>query len=271
MTLESQKRTVSFSRGGAELSYTTIKEKQNRMDALRYLDETFDNGSGRANYLINASQKHRYIYVETPKAACTTIKRVLQRAEVDGDASRLGDNVHDRDASPIRRAADDIDGFRQLLNDPSTFKFCFVRNPFTRSLSCYLDKIVANEWERNRLAPGLGFNASTPPSYVEFLRAVERQDEADRDIHWCTQTYLLRPKKIRYSYIGRFETFHQNFTHVCDRLGISEYLDLNRTAHATGADERRASYFGEEEIDLIRSIYRHDFENFGYGWDLSVI
>ena len=239
--------------------------------SLQYLDDLFKNGAARANYLIHWSAKHGYVYVETPKVACTTVKRVLQLAELDGDAEALPKQVHDRRASPIKRVSDDVGGFRKHIETPETFRFCFVRNPFTRALSCYLDKFVTNEWERNRLAPGLGLDPKVTPTFLDFLTAIREQKNGQRDIHWATQTFLLRPGRLAYDFIGRFESFHDDYTKVCRYLDLDRYLDLSSTAHATGADQKRLDYLGEQEIALLREIYREDFDNFGYGLTPRVI
>jgi hypothetical protein len=77
---------------------------------------------------------------------------------------------------------------------------------------------------------------------------------------------------VRYSFLGRFESFRPNFLRVCETLGISEHAaDLSDTWHATGADARLATHLGPREEGLVRAIYADDFRNFGYGWDPRVI
>jgi hypothetical protein len=225
------------------------------------------------NYLCNWSRKQRYVYVETPKVACTTVKRILQLAEVDGaiEFKKPGD-VHNRELSPLLRPSDDIDEFSRAMTSSEYFRFGFVRNPFTRSLSCYLDKMVKTPFERQRLAPALGLDPASAPKFVDFLRAVAAQSEDQRDMHWASQTYLLRPNRINYSFLGRFEFFRDQFTLLCERLGISIYAtDLSNSWHATNAYSKVRDYLGQEEVDLICQIYEHDFRNFGYGWSPEVI
>lgn len=35
------------------------------------------------SYAVHVSLKHKYIFVETPKVACSTVKMTLQRLELD--------------------------------------------------------------------------------------------------------------------------------------------------------------------------------------------
>lgn len=240
-------------------------------DASRLLDAMFKNGPSRANYLVHWSSKWSYIYVETPKVACTGIKRVLQMAELDGDESRMPEDVHARQYSPVPRVTDGPAAFERLANDPATLRFCFVRNPFSRALSCYLDKFVQNAWERNRKSPQLGLSPEVAPSFAEFLRAVQQQPEEERDIHWSLQTFLLRPNRFRYSFVGRFEDFQTDLAKVCHYLGIERYMATPKPRHATGASTAVAQYFGPEETRLVQEIYGPDFTNFGYGWSPAIV
>lgn len=232
---------------------------------LQYLGDLFENGGARAHYLINWSKKYRYIYVETPKVACTTIKRTLQNAEVEGDPSVFPIKVHERKNSPIPMVGDDLPGFKNLLANPNTFTFCFVRNPFTRVLSCYLDKMVRTVFERNRLAPTLNLPVDKAPEFIDFLRAIEGQPAIKRDIHWSAQSFLLRPRKFRYSFVGRFESFDTHFNAACKHLNIMDYVKPAKVFHATNANELVNQYLGPKEIRLIQEIYKVDFQNFGYG------
>jgi hypothetical protein len=233
----------------------------------------FAQPDGLTNYICHWSPRLRYVYVETPKVACTTIKRVLQAAELGPDrAAERPADVHERRRSPLLSPRADPDAFVAAMQDAAVFRFGFVRNPFSRALSCWLDKMVKNGFERARLAPKLGLDPDSPPAFADFLSAVAEQADVSRDIHWATQTYLLRPNRVRYSFIGRFEFFRPQFLAVCTRLGIEDYAgDLPDTWHATDASAKVREHVGAREADLIREIYRDDFGNFGYGWDMAVI
>lgn len=233
----------------------------------------FDQSAALTHYICHWSPRRRFIYVETPKVACTTIKRVLQAAELGPDRQEdTARDVHAFGHSPLSSPSDDQQGFVAALVDPTVFLFGFVRNPYARALSCWLDKMVHNAFERERLAPLLGLDTKTPPSLASFLRAVADQDPPLRDPHWATQTYLLRPNRLRYGFLGRFESFRTDFLKVCRHLKVEEYAgDLPDTWHATDATAKVRTHVGPEEAKLIRKIYEDDFRNFGYGWGLEVM
>lgn len=222
----------------------------------------------KANYLFHLSRKFRYIYAETPKVGCTTVKRILQLAEVDGDDARTPANPHDRSASPLLQPKDDLDWFIGGLADESVMTFCFVRNPYERVLSCYLDKMVKNAFERQRLAPALGLSGEEPPSFAAFLDRVRSQDPTRRDIHWATQADLLRPTRVRYARIGRFETFSQDLGAVLEELKVPVHRSIEQRRNETGSASRLHDFYGPDELAIVRQVYQADFEAFGYGWGL---
>jgi hypothetical protein len=157
--------------------------------------DLFDQEPDLTEYICHWSRRIGCIYVETPKVACTTIKRVLQAAELGVERRHeMPDDVHARATSPLLAPGHDPEGFALAIWDTATFRFTFVRNPYSRILSCWLDKMVSNETERGRMAPMLGLDPNTPPSLAEFLEAIAAQPERERDPHWTTQTHLLNPQ-----------------------------------------------------------------------------
>lgn len=227
----------------------------------------------RMNYLINWSPRHRYIYFEVPKTGCTTVKRMLQLAEVDGRAEKLDQNVHDKNASPVWSPADDLEAFEEALTSDAFLKFAFVRNPYARVLSAYLDKIVINEWERERRRPALGFTVDEEVPFLAFLQRLATNDLLDSDIHWTPQTSLLGIPQVRLDYIGRFEHFGEDLAAVAARLGLVEYFNEVRSErpHATGASDRLGEYLDPASQALAEQLYHRDFELLGYGRGIGIV
>lgn len=94
-------------------------------------------------YSTHISLKHNYLYVETPKVACSTIKKTLQTMEVENvNFHRDNPNIKVHENS-LLLSPSSVGDFQKLLNS-EIFKFCFSRNPYTRLLSAYLQKICTN-------------------------------------------------------------------------------------------------------------------------------
>lgn len=225
----------------------------------------------RRDYLVHVSAKLGCVYVEVPKTGCTTIKRLLQLGELEGDADRAPRDPHDRSSSPLTAPGADLAAFQRLWDDPATLRFTYVRNPYTRILSCYLDKIVTNQWERQHRLPKLGLDPDADVPLLQFLEIVAAQPQDELDIHWCPQFLLTGVPHNHYDREFHFERFTDVTIELLGELGLG-YLESHvaaKPAHATEAGDLVEQYIGDDEAALIHEIYADDFVLFGYSTDLA--
>jgi len=226
----------------------------------------FGFGIKQVNYLINISETYKYIYFETPKVGCSTIKNTLQKLEVD-DESKLPDWVHDKHLSPLLSPLDLEKNFNEYLTN-EYFKFSFVRNPYTRILSCYLDKMFGIE--KDFFRPKLDFNTTDQISFKDFLLAIKKQSFTEMNPHWMPQHILLGSENITLDFIGKQENFDSDLKHVISKI---THIDpnsttiMNKIPHAVGANEKLKEYITKEVSELIYEIYYDDFVLYGYDRD----
>jgi sulfotransferase famil protein len=230
----------------------------------------FDYPRGKVDYLTHISRRHHAVFVEVPKAGCTVVKRVMRHSEHAGAPFDQSVSVHDRARSPL--AAPLRDGFdldEVFGPDGSMFRFSFVRNPYSRVLSCYLEKIAGEQWLRELRLPRLGFAPDEHVSLAAFLERVADQPMAEMDIHWAPQAVLLSLGRVTYDFLGRFESFHADLSAVIARVGFDapEHLLHQRSAHTTNARDKVMEYYDDRTLRLVRHIYRADFDRLGYGRD----
>ena len=235
------------------------------------LKEIFKFPYQTANYLLNISNKYNYIYFENPKVGCSTIKRTLQIMETN-DKTLLDMDVHNKTKSPLLSPLQLVNPITHHLK--SHFKFSFVRNPYTRILSCYLDKIVGNEWERNIRLPKIGYSPNDNLTFEEFLLAIRKFPIEKWDIHWMPQTILLAHNKVKMDFIGRLEYFDLDFKKVIAFLKKEPFENsniVNVKHHSVGANKKLQQYLTKKCEDLIKEIYYDDFKAFGYGFNPNII
>jgi len=220
------------------------------------------------NYAVYVSLKHKYVFVETAKVACSSIKLTLQRLELE-DKNFNRDNfqdVHNRQFSPLLRLQQ-IPGFEKLFSGDEFFRFCFVRNPYVRTLSAYLDKIKGNSIrEKSKILSQLGYDMrdmSIDISFNQFVTALEKQPISLMDNHWRHQYYSTYQDKIDYHFIGKLENFDDDFSFVMKKLGAEEYYK-HEARHATHSIARLRQYYTDDLLDRVYYIYKLDFESFGY-------
>lgn len=224
----------------------------------------------RANYLINISETFKCAYFETPKVACSTIKRMLQQAEVDRAGGQLVKDVHDKASSPLLSPNDVEAPLSEVLHGDAYFRFAFVRNPYSRVLSAYLDKLVQSEWERRRHLPALGFELGSTPTFLDFLQRIEKQTSFQCDIHWTPQCDLLGWDRMKMHFIGRFENFASDHQAVARKIFGADherYCSVRVDFHKTDAQSKIQEHIGVRERDLIERIYERDFDLYCYSRD----
>jgi hypothetical protein len=220
-------------------------------------------------YDIHVSLKYRYVYVETPKAGCSTIKDTLQRIELDyPDLVREDlDDIHKRALSPLIKPAQTCN-FDRILNNPDYFVFCFVRDPYTRLLSAYLDKIVRGFPQKVGILAAMGEDPgqlSKEITFDEFVDVVCKQDISEMDPHWRIQYYQTFQDTIKYDFIGKLENFVNDSAVVFSKI-TKEYEKYFRVEqrHATSSNDLMRDYYNEKIINKVNAKYKIDFENFGY-------
>ena len=108
----------------------------------------------------------------------------------------------------------------------SYFKFLFVREPFERILSAYIDKFFNYDpafyslWGPDiaptRYVSGEETSYKSIITFEEFVNFVVRLHENDefRNEHWQTFDKLCHPCGIDYDFIGGFENLEKEVRHV---------------------------------------------------------
>lgn len=230
----------------------------------------------KAEDLIHASHislKNKYLYVETAKVGCSTLKKVLIDAEYEGKVAPVeGEYLHFREFSPLLNARQ-VGDFSQFLDRPDIFKFCFVRNPYSRLLSCYLDKIVHRKGQHYPLMIQLGYGPFSEKvlSFAEFIDAIIAQPVGLMDPHWRTQYYATFQDGIEYDFIGRFENFEMDLKKAINQTAINfeRYYNVQNN-HATKANSQLATYFTAEIADKVYHKFKIDFDYFGYKREVGI-
>jgi hypothetical protein len=197
------------------------------------------------------SAQHRLTFISNPKVACSTIKNSM--------LGGFSGNVHLEAKNRFNLPKDIEHDF-----------FCLTRNPYSRALSCFKNKIGPSK-EKNPNAVWLPFckrfrfNENYQPTFEEFLNALaDDQDQRSMDMHYRCQHFNLHYENIRPAFVGRLERFRD----------ISEFLTgfniqiIERNNHVTGAFASYQKEISQLEAKLIEKIYKKDFEFYGYEKDI---
>lgn len=205
--------------------------------------------------------ERKAIYFFVPKVACTSLKRTM--AEELGYekqsmgarlASRFGFGVKQTEQSwhwqhyPFVVDASKFDDY---------FKFAFVRNPWSRLVSCYKNKLQTDYSGFKRY----GFQKSM--SFGEFAKGVSEVPDQESDMHFRSQSVILNHVlDNKLDFIGRLESFDNDFSYVLKRIGLSQRKEVKLMQ--SGASDSWRSFYNEDLVDMVAQRYSADIERFGY-------
>lgn len=183
-----------------------------------------------------------------PKAANSTIISNLTMLKYGREIpSKKAKKLFDTPASLSKQ---------QMAQFDALFKFAVVRNPFTRTLSSYLEKV------ERRAA-----NKGKQTSFKHFLHEV-RDRLLYTNAHWAPQHALLLIPLENFDMIGKVESLNSDLITIRSRISPGTEYPVTSVMHnATGASGKLQQYYDDELIKLVREIYREDFEAFDYSLD----
>ncbi|MEM8739897.1 MAG: sulfotransferase family protein [Pseudomonadota bacterium] len=234
------------------------------------------------------TQSETFLYRVVPKCACSTIGQAMYYSDhghfFDGDIHDATEGLHKwaLEESQSRIAE------RASAQDLTTFT-C-VRNPYTRILSCFFDKICGIQRNGNRyrgrfLAPLLARYGVTVEGefdqiamfrrFLLFARdTIRYRKPMDPDIHWSAcagHVSTLISGGGRYDAVFATEDLTAGLQHVFDAVETPHRVtvaEMPRFNESQGHGPKRAypieAYFDDLAIHLMHEIYRRDFNLFGY-------
>jgi hypothetical protein len=216
------------------------------------------------NYSLNISLRYRYVYLEAPKVACSTIKNTLINAEL-GARMNYADfqHIHLREYSPLL-CPKQVGNLADFLRK-KPYIFCFVRNPYDRLLSAYLDKISIPGPYRTERLRALGVQDRTHVTFCDFVNALERHNPSDYDAHWRPQYLQTCYEWMNPDFVGRFESLERDLGVVLARIGVNFAAAYQaELRHRTQASALLTSHYTSGIRERVQALYRSDFELFEY-------
>lgn len=234
------------------------------------------------------------VYRVVPKCACSTIGQILYYSDhgvfFDGD-------IHDADEGLFKwNMEEERRTIEQAVHDGATFKFTCVRNPYTRILSAFFDKIAGIQRNGNRyrgnlvpmLARKYGIDVDGDFDQIAMFRrfvlfardTIRFKSPMDPDIHWSAMSSHLGTFVAnggRFDRIITTELFPGQMQAVLDQMHVAHPIDvasMPRFNESAGHGPKRAfpvaEYFDDLTRHLVFEIYHKDFEVFKYSTDPAI-
>jgi len=146
----------------------------------------------------------------------------------------------------------------EIKNYPKIYKVAFVRNPWERLLSCYLqkkNKIASAFFKRNKLSSELSFK--------DFATAVCDIPDHKSDRHFRSQFTFITDTEANLlpNFIGAFSSFSEDIARVLKTNNVPpvEIPHYNKTSHGHYTD-----YYSTELAEAVGRRYDIDKQLFGF-------
>ena len=232
------------------------------------------------NFIYNEHQKVIFAYI--PKVACSNWKCVMRYMEGHGNYldTRF---AHDRKIGGLT-FLDQVPERMDILKDPKVRKFACVRDPYTRILSAYLNKVadrlpVSNTAEttdyfdlvvrnieefRSLVLDPVEFPEITFEVFLMWLDA--EYSHFTNDEHWRRQTELLHLPPTEFDFLGRFETLSEDAANILDQMQCDiDFPTQNQIRFApTHARQKAEIYYSATCRAFVDKMYSDDFNALGY-------
>ena len=239
------------------------------------------------------TESESVVYRVVPKCACSTIGQIMYYSDngefFDGDIHDATTGLHKwaREDSQKRISAN--------VTSHESYAFSCVRNPYTRILSSFFDKICGiqrnGQRYRGNLVPmiiqkyGIEVGGADGDDDFDQIRSFRRfllfardtirwRRPMEPDIHWSAMsghvsTFIVNGG--RYDHIFWTERFDEGMQTVLDAVPVRHSVDLAaipRFNESAGHGPKRAhaveDYFDDLSIHLMREMYKRDFQLFRY-------
>ncbi|PSL00397.1 sulfotransferase family protein [Haloactinopolyspora alba] len=224
----------------------------------------------RSTYI---SLKNRYVFLRVGKAASSTVTQHLERVESEGSPFTVG-NPNRRDTSPhllpFQLPADQV---ADIMESPDWKRVTFVRNPFTRTLSCYLHRVVATPRSPTARAFRRVSGDKGTPTFARFVEVICQQPSVEMERHWRCQADEVLDGLIELDFVGRQEHLDRDVPELSNvlfgRQVFEDSVDVDKSPKPTGASTKLGEHYTDKLAAMLVERYERDFELFGYSTDLS--
>ena len=210
---------------------------------------------------MNISHKHKYLYFVVPKCASKTIRLSLGQYTDIGypKPSPLGQHITINDFFKSNY----FDLFEQY------FKFTFVRNPYEKLYSSFMQDIHA--WQSYKIWHSVKKDIflSIGENFNRYMQEYVYESDIKSDwdyIHFCPMhEFATIDNELCLDWFGKAENIENDLQELSKllNLDIKKHQDANiRSKPSTNV--KYLDKYTRETITLVNEIYSKDFELFSY-------
>lgn len=227
-----------------------------------------------SNFIYLRSKNFTFAYV--PKVACTNWKCIFRY--LNGAENYLDSGLaHDRQNSGLTYL-NNVENAQAILEDENVKKFTFVRDPYSRVLSAYRNKVepfnnVENSmhaqdfWNSVYLKIQEETDSKAEVTFSTFLGwLLHSEHHFAKNEHWCPQSHIVHPERVKFDYIGKFENIEKDAAFILDEIGCDLKFPTQKQVKfpGTNATSLVDQYYKADDINKVNALFADDFKNFNY-------
>lgn len=235
-------------------------------------------------------EKLPLVYMNMPKAACTTIKNLMFYLEY-GHFLENPLSIHKQIKSGKYLVNfKSPDKLRELIGKKK-MAFTFVRDPLARAYSCFIEKIYykspfsfgrVRSWLQNNylmrlpanpetIAPEKDYDAGLHrDNFMRFLAFIEDnlsgKTPIRKDPHWLPQKVIMDSfsGNITLDFVGRVENFAYDMSYIFDVLKIDDRMPIEKRFNEGPLPPYSLNEIADTDIkSMVRRIFEIDYRAFG--------
>jgi hypothetical protein len=143
----------------------------------------------------------------------------------------------------------------QLYDD--YYKFAFVRNPFDRLVSCWVNKVVnKNHFKFNDK------EYAEMQTFANFIGYVKGLDLTRCERHLRHQSSLIDLNQV--NFLGRLENIDADYMELCKILNLPYKKLENRNSSSNRKNYR--DYYDDKLVEEVSKLYVKDLRLFNYSF-----
>lgn len=199
----------------------------------------------------NVYPEKKLCYIDIPKAASTSIKKLM--IDVMG---------YDLEGYDIQNFHSRKFAKNHFINNGDYFSFSFTRNPYERLVSCYQNKVIDEAH-----LPFNSFNTylfgylKQASSFSDFIERVCRIPSSIQEGHIRNQYDIIYDEQhqCRAHFIGKYENIEDDWKTIQQRYHLPNLSILNKTKKKDWRD-----FYTLESAQQVYHKYKKDIHTFNY-------
>jgi hypothetical protein len=238
------------------------------------------NARGRAKFKYIAHDERKFVYLWIQKVASSSVKvALLPLFDLNPTPFEitLEDGTRHFFVHKVFNSSGYQIGKKQLLAGldheyRDYFKFAFVRNPWDRLVSCYVDKVLRKTVPTYMLESAARADVEFYPNmlFAEFVDTVCQIPDRKANGHFRSQHLTVcSPDGVPMAdFVGRFENLREDFARVAQEIGAPglELPERNRKNVSERGSRHYRDFYDERLKNLVHKRFEKDVETFGYSF-----